>query len=682
MGEGMSEIAVCEDFRTANICKTSNLETEAKNSIDIKPIPYFKKKEKKEKEEIACNHKEFSFPLSISEKEKKEKKKEKQPTPTRHPIPLPDGVEYLFEDNRTSAKINGKTTLLANAVLKIQEYIQRDDGFEVKHSMSIDGRMWDGETLPLIEIPKTQFMGMNWVFEKWNHSPVIYAGFGTKEHFRTAIQARSGRPATRIIYEHTGWRNFGGEWRYLHAGGALAAHGPVEGLEVDPSGVLNEFALPAPPQGQALHAAIRASLAILDVTRDEISVPLWLACYRAPMGGAHFSLHLYGKTGRGKSTIQALAQSHWGTTWTYEHLPASWVDTKPSLEILTSKAKDAVLCIDDFAPDGTRRDREEIKAKVSHIFRQAGNGGGRQKALDGRTLDQSRDPQCLTISSGEDIPDIPSIQARALLLECADDFLDMAHTTTLQEYAGQGLFAQAMAAYVQWLAPQFGDMAPRLARRLKEVRPMFEASHRKSVDAAAQLFMSGEHFLRFAQDVGCIDADEASRIENRLRNALCNVCDTQSETQRDSNPVQRFLEIMPTLFMTGRFHLEGTKKKQPASAENLGWKRIEDESSLLKDQGTLIGWEDEETGWLYLNPHAFYSSLQDFSYKDGAGIALSRIQLGKQLDSAGLLVQRDGKKKTYPAPGRGNQQQCWVIHRHSFGIGEASPMETSKTKAS
>ena len=42
--------------------------------------------------------------------------------------------------------------------------------------------------------------------------------------------------------------------------------------------------------------------------------------------------------------------------------------------MLTFAAKDAVLCIDDFAPDGSKQDQARLQGVMAHVFRSAGNG--------------------------------------------------------------------------------------------------------------------------------------------------------------------------------------------------------------------------------------------------------------------------------------------------------------------
>jgi hypothetical protein len=588
--------------------------------------------------------------------------------------PALDRQPYYVQSNQLWMKKQGKEgpypVALANFSAQIKEEVVRDDGAEALNFLSIEGRAKNGAHLQRVEVPATQFASLNWVLNSWGNRAVIFAGMGSRDHLRAAIQILSPDTPRRVIYSHTGWRKLDGAWCYLHAGGAIGSCGPVASVEVDPGGKLQSYRLPDPPQGQSLRSAIQASMGLLDVAPDEISVPLFLACYRAPLGGAHFGLHLAGSTGRGKSVSQALMQAHWGGDWTFEHLPGSWQSTKTALEILTFAAKDAVLCIDDFAPDGTKLDQARLQGTMAHIFRSAGNGSSRDRAIDGgKSLQASRPPRCLVISSGEDLPAGHSIKARVLIVECSSDFLDWEKVTRLQAQGRDGILAASMAGYVQWLAPQMEGMAKRLDARLGELRSIFEASHKRSVDALCQLLMAGEHFLAFAQAAGAIHAQEAAALDARFKMALNTVGKAQAEAQALSDPVARFLEILPALFISGRAHLEGIHEDEPAHPDRLGWKHKNGAAPDVREpKGRMIGWEDDESGLLYLEPTATYAEVQAMAGQDGEAFPVSKGRLWKLLKEKGLIVPGRKDGNTCKAPGRAHQASCVALHGSSIGI--------------
>ena len=176
-----------------------------------------------------------------------------------------------------------------------------DDGADRRTVLAIEGALPDGRTLPCARVPAERFNGMSWVTEAWGTAPVIFAGQGTKDHLRTAIQMLSGAAPRHTVYGHLGWRRIGDRWAFLHSGGAIGADGTLDGIEVDTGtdGFL-AYELPALPAAGALVDAVRASLALLDFGPDTITAPVLGALYRAPLGEPSpidFALHLAGPTG-------------------------------------------------------------------------------------------------------------------------------------------------------------------------------------------------------------------------------------------------------------------------------------------------------------------------------------------------------------------------------------------------
>jgi hypothetical protein len=93
----------------------------------------------------------------------------------------------------------------------------------------------------------------------------------------------------------------------------------------------------------ALRTAITASLRLLDVAPDFVTVPLCAAIWRVAVGATDFGEHLTDASGEGKSAYTALLQAHWGSELDAQHLPARWLSTSNANELLSFLAKAAVL---------------------------------------------------------------------------------------------------------------------------------------------------------------------------------------------------------------------------------------------------------------------------------------------------------------------------------------------------
>ena len=106
---------------------------------------------------------------------------------------------------------------------------------------------------------------------------MVRAGLSTRDCLREAIQRLSPEATRRHVFTHTGWREIDGSWAYLTAGGAVGR----DGVEVDLGPELARYwSAPAPIDAVA---ALRASLALLEVAPLSITIPFWAAVYRAPL---------------------------------------------------------------------------------------------------------------------------------------------------------------------------------------------------------------------------------------------------------------------------------------------------------------------------------------------------------------------------------------------------------------
>ena len=173
------------------------------------------------------------------------------------------------------------------------------------------------------------------------------------------------------------------------------------------------------------------------------------------MATADFSLHLTGETGAFKSELGGLEQQHFGTGMDRLHLPGAWSSTGNSLEVLTFHAKDVLIVIDDFAPQGSATDVSRYYAAAERVFRAAGNRAGRGRLDSSARLREPKPPRGLILSTGEEIPRGHSIRARLLLLELSKGAICPDKLTECQTDAASGLYAQAMGGFIRWIAESY-----------------------------------------------------------------------------------------------------------------------------------------------------------------------------------------------------------------------------------
>ena len=546
----------------------------------------------------------------------------------------PEGLIWMkpLKDGPVPVQLtNFKAEIVADGV--------HDDGVETSRSFEI--RATHGGQVRRFQVSASRFNAMGWVAQHLGPTAFVNAGFGTKDHARVAIQSLSPNVRRQTTYTHTGWRSLGGTWCYLHAGGAIGPNGPVPDVKVTLPDGLRGYELPPPPGEDSLCEAIGKSLDLLDLVPDEISLPLYAAIWRAAMRPGDFSLHLSGQTGEGKSELAALAQQHFGGSMNARRLPGSWSSTANSLEILAFSAKDALLVVDDFAPEGTQFDVQRMQREAARLFRAQGNRSSRGRLRPDGTLRLAKSPRGLILSTGEDVPKAQSVRARVPILDLPRGAMRWDLLTPCQEAASSGVYALAMAGFLQWLATEYEGLHDRCRRRATDLRAemtVANVAHRRVPSIVAELAVAFELFLQFGKDVGALDEAVADELWQRGWSALGKAAGHQAEYQMTAEPTARFLELLRSALVAGRAHVASERGESPEYPTAWGWRRV---GEILQPQGSQVGWIRGTD--LFLDPDASYRAAQQMASRDD-GIAIQHRTLWKRMRERDLLVTTDGSR--------------------------------------
>jgi hypothetical protein len=541
---------------------------------------------------------------------------------------------------------------LCNFDARIVEQVVHDDGAEQSRRLRLEGSLASGESLPAIEVGMEEFARGDWPLLRWGSEAVVLAGPGNKDHLRAAVQLLSGRVSERTVHTVTGWREINSDWAYLHAGGAIGPVGPHQSVSVFLPDALMNFRLPDPPTGDALIAAVRASI---DVTRelapDRVILPLLATTYRAVLPGATFSTHASGRTGSGKTELAALMQQHFGPAMDAKNLPANWSSTANALEATAFAAKDALLVVDDFCPTGSQADVARHHKDADRLFRAQGNRSGRQRLRPDGNLKPAKPPRGVILSTGEDVPRGHSLQARLIVVAVGADDVNFGRLNECQCAASSGLYAQAIAGFVRWIAPKFEQIVQRLKLDVQRLRDQIAAGlghdrHRRTPVNVADLIVGFALFLEFAQEIGAITPEVAGELQGRCQRALLHVGAEQSSHHGSSDPAQRFLCLLAAALSSGRAHIAGMDGGCPSgSAQRWGWRlregaeRFPGESHPL---GKCIGWTDGEN--VFLEPEASFAEVQRLAGEQGETLPVSQTTLYKRLREQHLLASVDSER--------------------------------------
>lgn len=551
---------------------------------------------------------------------------------------------------RTSSGSRGVNRFqLTNFIARVVADEEIDDGAERHRSFEIEARRSEGPLRRFV-IPAERFNDVQrWASEQLGSKAIVYPGQSIAAHARVAIQELS-TPDERQIFAHTGWRYIDGAWVYLHGRGAIGASGVVPGVEVRLSGTLAGYCLPDPPSGEDLATAVSSCLGLEKLAPLTVTVPLLGAAYRAALGPAEASVALVGSTGEGKSELAALAQQHFGADFHAKNLPGNWSSTANALGELAFTAKDALLVVDDFAPEGSRNDIDRLHQTAARLHRAQGNRAGRQRMRQDGSLHAERPPRGLVVSTGEEPPRGESVRARMLVVELPVGALQWEFLGAAQELGRKGVYAQALAGYLRWLAPRYGseldgEALGATTARIRDELAVAGMSHRRTPDAIASLALGWRYFLKFAKDVGSISADERNQRWRAVVAALNDLAAAQRGHQAEVDPVRRFLEALRSALLSGEAHLTGLDDDQPETPTRWGWRSETTAGNAgltFRPGGSRVGWVGG--GHVFLDPAAAVGVAAQLAQRGGEPFPFTAPTLGKRLSEAGVLGERESAR--------------------------------------
>ena len=529
-----------------------------------------------------------------------------------------------------------KLTPLTNFVARIVQDLVLDNDIERSRNFGIEAEL-GGQKLFFV-VAAAEFSRMNWVLRQLGPQAIIYPG--QQQHARAAIQSLSGAIRQEQIFTHLGWRKCGQDWMYLQAGGALSASGTLAGCQVRLPTSLRHYQTRMPADPGEVVIAVRASLRLLSVGPERITLPLLASIYRAPFGGVDFSVFLMGRTGTFKTALAALCQQHFGLAMDASSLPGNFASTANALEELAFAAKDAVLVVDDFAPTGGVGDKE-LYGIAERLFRAAGNHQGRSR-MNGHLV-ASRPPRALIMATGEEVPRGHSLRARLLILQVHPGNVDQGVLTESQRAGHQGLFAAAMGAYLVWMAARHNQLQECLRTRVLEIRggvhKQSDPIHARLATTLAELQSGFEIWLRFAVEVGAITDAERNRMQERSEKALDHVARLQAPYHRGSDPAFRFILLLQTALATGAGHAADRRGCAPDSPERWGWRKLKGQAWV--PQATRFGWVVGND--LFLEPDASYEVAQNIAGTER--LPVSSQTLRHRLREHGLLASVDAGRQ-------------------------------------
>jgi hypothetical protein len=484
-------------------------------------------------------------------------------------LPGHEPTIYRTPDGYRLEESEGALVTLSNFTGRIVEDVVVDDGSgEIDRLFTVEARM--GERRRRFDVSSQGFEGLSWV-PKHLGALASYEGPRVRHLVAKAFRLESVKSLKEIhAYGHTGWIELDNRWVYLHAGGAIVGAGapPFSGRVVL-SGKLARRRFPSLSDPELLKEAVHASFALWDLAADEIAIPLMLSAYRAALGEVDYSLHLAGPTGLGKTTLAHLAVAHFGARLGDKD-QTNFESTANAIEREAFQLKDQLLLLDDYL--GTPEHRKVL----AFIARNAANNSGRGRLAGDGTLRGDKLPRALVVTTGEDLPVGESLTARMLVVRVPEgqglDLSRGAPINTAQAASREGTYALAMAGFVNWLAPRYGDLKATIEQRRNqygyEVRD--RVWHNRTPAIYGNLMIAREEWLNFATEIGAIDEERRTALAEKAKMAVLAAIQAQGEYLGNADPVERYRDLLREALASGNAHVRAPGE-EPGPGVHLGW---------------------------------------------------------------------------------------------------------------
>ena len=558
---------------------------------------------------------------------------------------------YCVEDGCICQSTDDGARKLCTFTAMPTRIITRDDGVNVEKLFEIEGWTRHGRPLPTVKVKAADYPAMAWVLQNWDFAANIMPGSMIKDKLRYVITEVGEMSAAReTVYTHTGWRQIGGAWCYLHPGGSIGG----AGVHVELDDALAGYTLDSDLDDDDAIAAA-TEMAFKDAMAAHISVPLLGLCYLAPLreflkighAAPHFILFLRGNSGTHKSTASVLALSHFGA-FDIDTMPATFHDTANNIRQKAFMLKDCLLTIDDYHPESSPQERRRMEGTAQSLARLFGDGADRGRMKADLTLQKATPSRCVAMMSGEDIPNIgESGVARLYTVDVGPNDIPINDDLeAAQEMARQGYFRRAMRGYIEWLAKrakQLPERLPEIYYKLrKQARSQGSGLHGRAPEAIAHIMLGYEMMLNYMADTGALTQEQADAEFRDAGAIIMENSEKQSRDAQDDRPTRMFMGTISELI----------------TSKAVALKNLDDPNS--SDPGVNgIGYYD--AAYYYLLPDMAYTKVSKLYKDQGQEFILSKRGLYKQLRDDGYIeLDADGKTTKGKTIGGKTIRLLWI----------------------
>ena len=569
---------------------------------------------------------------------------------------------------------------LSNFTAEIAYETTKVDGRDSVKTFFVQGQLYDGTPLPLVEVDAASFDKLDWVTQNWGAKAQIAVRSRSKDHVAAAIKYCS-KPIEKVIYRHTGWITKTSKYVYLTASGGISANGLNDNIETELQGILASYNLPPPSRNGVTDFS--ASLEQFERLIDGgIGLLLMGAAFRSVLSEFEpctVSVFLQGTTGTFKSAIAGCLQAFFGKKFHGAHLPENWSSTGNAIEKKAFLAKDTLFTVDDFVARGTPSEVSKLHKDAERVLRAQGNQSGRDRLTSTTEVRGAYVPRGLILATGEDLPNGHSLQARCLIMSINKGATDKATLSDLQTAAMSGHLSQIMSDFIMWTAEQAdkGKIKKHLTRAHAECKSHFtDKGHARMGDNLSTSLSGLWLLLEFANERASFSDAKVQQLKSKAISAAQNLAQLQVSVDQEGSEAERFVALLQSSLSMCRAHMADKDGNQPYHCTALGWKMIgTGDHEKLDGQGPRIGWVVDDC--VYLDPKAALSVIKPLSSQIGNYLGSSERAISKALQEANMLAKYEAGRTTTKVTVEGRRKPLLCLPLSLFiEEDETPPKET------
>ncbi|AQR98206.1 hypothetical protein [Clostridium saccharoperbutylacetonicum] len=456
------------------------------------------------------------------------------------------GYKYTDDGNI----LNSKNAEIANFLIvpKRQVRVKQHDSYEI--SVELSAIIMGDKEVKNIKLPASEVASLKWVDSQLGLDAIVYE----RREFIIFIKKLFANVEVTSQYSHTGWiKSQCGTYEYLDYCGAIQN----QEIQVEMDEHFKSYKFPR--KKIDIKLAAQQSLNLLNVVDKGIGYILLGLVFLCPLlefiGEGlklpEFVVWLYGLTGTRKTTIAKSFAAHFGN---FENrVTASFNDTYTSIELKAHKLKDSLMLLDDFCPQQSYRETQNINTIAEKIVRAYGDRTSRGRSTVTMESQIQFIPRGMAIITGESIVPGSSTVARLVPIEMKKDSVNLKELTKTQK--NLELLSINMREFILWIKNEANTDYDELVDAIKvnynnyldEIKEKAVDTHGRTYEAFAWLLLGLDMMYQFYCHIGIITQNQADKAIDDAKKEFLEQIKIKDENSRTEDPVELFLETIKEL---------------------------------------------------------------------------------------------------------------------------------------